>query len=140
MGDGLLAGRVAVVTGGAGGIGGATSRRLAAEGATVVVNDVDDGRLDATVSVSSRPRRAKSSPSASYSSRCQPTPTPRSTRPSDSWSRVATCLASSAAGRSGAMSTPVARRSRSVTAATAVSTVSDSSHGASGGVGKRPHT
>jgi NAD(P)-dependent dehydrogenase (short-subunit alcohol dehydrogenase family) len=49
VGDGLLAGRVAVVTGGAGGIGGATSRRLAAEGATVVVNDVDDALLDATV-------------------------------------------------------------------------------------------
>ena len=40
---------MAVVTGGAGGIGGATSRRLAAEGATVVVNDIDDARLDATV-------------------------------------------------------------------------------------------
>jgi NAD(P)-dependent dehydrogenase (short-subunit alcohol dehydrogenase family) len=36
-----LAGRVAVVTGGASGIGLATIRRLAAEGATVVVADVD---------------------------------------------------------------------------------------------------
>jgi NAD(P)-dependent dehydrogenase (short-subunit alcohol dehydrogenase family) len=41
---------VAVVTGGAGGIGGATTRRLAAEGATVVVNDVDEARLHTTVS------------------------------------------------------------------------------------------
>jgi benzoate/toluate 1,2-dioxygenase reductase subunit len=49
MGEGLLAGRVAVVTGGAGGIGGATTRRLAAEGATVVVNDIDEARLAATV-------------------------------------------------------------------------------------------
>jgi 2-hydroxycyclohexanecarboxyl-CoA dehydrogenase len=40
---------VAVVTGGAGGIGGATTRRLAAEGATVVVNDCDEARLAAVV-------------------------------------------------------------------------------------------
>jgi 2-hydroxycyclohexanecarboxyl-CoA dehydrogenase len=46
----LLAGRVAVVTGGAGGIGGGISRRLAAEGATVVVNDVDGPLLEATTS------------------------------------------------------------------------------------------
>jgi NAD(P)-dependent dehydrogenase (short-subunit alcohol dehydrogenase family) len=39
----LLAGRVAVVTGGGAGIGGAVTRRLAAEGATVVVNDIEDG-------------------------------------------------------------------------------------------------
>src|SRR5829696_2737879 len=49
MGGALLEGAVAVVTGGAGGIGGGTSRRLAAEGATVVVNDVDAGRLADTV-------------------------------------------------------------------------------------------
>src|SRR5262249_55477279 len=45
----LLADRVAVVTGGGGGIGGAVSRRLAAEGATVVVNEIDGELLDATV-------------------------------------------------------------------------------------------
>lgn len=41
-----LAGRVAVVTGATGGIGEATTRRLAAEGATVLVSDVDQGRCD----------------------------------------------------------------------------------------------
>ena len=42
-------GRTAVVTGGAGGIGGAVSRRLAIEGAAVVVNDIDAELLDATM-------------------------------------------------------------------------------------------
>jgi 2-hydroxycyclohexanecarboxyl-CoA dehydrogenase len=44
-----LAGRVAVVTGGAAGIGGGISRRLAQAGATVVVNDIDTEELAATV-------------------------------------------------------------------------------------------
>ena len=38
-----LAGRVAVITGGAGGIGSASARRFAAEGATVIIADIDDG-------------------------------------------------------------------------------------------------
>lgn len=46
MSDGRLAGKVAVVTGGAGGIGGATARRLAREGARVVVIDVDGQRAE----------------------------------------------------------------------------------------------
>jgi NAD(P)-dependent dehydrogenase (short-subunit alcohol dehydrogenase family) len=46
MSEGRLAGRVAVVTGGAGGIGGATARRLAREGASVVVVDVDGERAE----------------------------------------------------------------------------------------------
>lgn len=44
-----LAGRVALVTGAAGGIGGACCARLAAEGAAIVATDIDAGRLDATV-------------------------------------------------------------------------------------------
>ncbi len=49
MDGALLEGRVAMVTGGAGGIGRATSARLAAEGATVHVVDVDADRMEATV-------------------------------------------------------------------------------------------
>jgi NAD(P)-dependent dehydrogenase (short-subunit alcohol dehydrogenase family) len=41
--------KVAIITGGAGGIGSATARRLASEGATVVVNDVDDDRIAAAL-------------------------------------------------------------------------------------------
>ena len=41
---GRVGGRVAVVTGGCSGIGLASVRRLAAEGATVVVGDVDEAR------------------------------------------------------------------------------------------------
>jgi NAD(P)-dependent dehydrogenase (short-subunit alcohol dehydrogenase family) len=43
-GTGRLAGRSAVVTGGCSGIGLATVRRFAAEGARVVIGDVDDAR------------------------------------------------------------------------------------------------
>lgn len=41
-----LAGQIAFVTGGAGGIGKATARRLLGEGACVVIADIDDGALD----------------------------------------------------------------------------------------------
>jgi NAD(P)-dependent dehydrogenase (short-subunit alcohol dehydrogenase family) len=41
---GTIEGRVALVTGGASGIGRATARRFAAEGATVVIADIDDAK------------------------------------------------------------------------------------------------
>ncbi|MBP1849526.1 bifunctional rhamnulose-1-phosphate aldolase/short-chain dehydrogenase [Rhizobium halophytocola] len=45
-----LAGRVAIVTGGAGGIGSATAERLLGEGACVVLADIDAEALDKTMS------------------------------------------------------------------------------------------
>ena len=42
-------GKLALVTGGGGGIGSATAALLAANGATAVVNDVDQARIDAVV-------------------------------------------------------------------------------------------
>jgi NAD(P)-dependent dehydrogenase (short-subunit alcohol dehydrogenase family) len=42
--SGRVAGRVAVITGGCSGIGLASARRLAAEGATVVIGDLDEAR------------------------------------------------------------------------------------------------
>ncbi len=65
-----------------------------------------------------RPRVEKSSPSASYSAACQPTPTPRRIRPPDSVSSVLTCLATSVAWRCGSTSTSVDSVTRLVTAAT----------------------
>ena len=47
---GLLNGRVAIVTGGGGGIGGATARTLAAEGARVAVLDIDEPRANVIAS------------------------------------------------------------------------------------------
>jgi rhamnulose-1-phosphate aldolase/alcohol dehydrogenase len=44
-----LAGRIALVTGGAGGIGTAIARRLLSEGACVVLADIDQASLNATV-------------------------------------------------------------------------------------------
>jgi meso-butanediol dehydrogenase/(S,S)-butanediol dehydrogenase/diacetyl reductase len=47
--QGRFEGKVAIVTGGASGIGAATLRRLASEGASVVCADIDDGRGEAVV-------------------------------------------------------------------------------------------
>ena len=44
-----IAGRTAIVTGAAGGIGSATCRRLHAEGANIVAVDLDQAGLDALV-------------------------------------------------------------------------------------------
>ncbi len=48
---GRLDDRVAIVTGGGRGIGQATSLRLAADGAAVVVNDIDDAPADETIAL-----------------------------------------------------------------------------------------
>jgi NAD(P)-dependent dehydrogenase (short-subunit alcohol dehydrogenase family) len=50
MPDGRLDGKVAIVTGGAGGIGRAIARRYAVEGARVVVADVDEARAEEVAS------------------------------------------------------------------------------------------
>jgi NAD(P)-dependent dehydrogenase (short-subunit alcohol dehydrogenase family) len=47
-GNGKLAGRIALVTGGGGEIGGAIARRFAAEGARLVIADLDEKKAEAT--------------------------------------------------------------------------------------------
>src|ERR1700760_3640313 len=55
-----LTGKVAIVTGAAGGIGAAVGRRFVAEGAAVVFADLDGPRVEATVAevLSTSPERA----------------------------------------------------------------------------------
>src|SRR5262249_53046946 len=81
------------------------------------------------------PRVWKSSPSASSSDSCQPTPTPRRTRPPESVSSVATCLATSVGWRCGSTSTSVPRVTRVVTAAMYASAINASRIGICGGYG-----
>ena len=58
------------------------------------------------------PREANGTPSAAYSSSCQLVETPMTNRPPESACTVAACLASSTAGRSGAMTIVEIRRTR----------------------------
>ena len=54
-----LAGKTAVITGGASGIGLATARRFAAAGARLVLGDVEESALADAVEGAARRRRAR---------------------------------------------------------------------------------
>jgi hypothetical protein len=84
------------------------------------------------------PRRAYGTPNSSISSRIQPTPAPRITRPGARWSSVASIFAVSTGWRCGSTSTLVPRRAREVTAAASVSAVSGSRKSVEGDRGKSP--
>lgn len=83
-------------------------RREEAEAFGDVTSSRHNVRMAATYSAVRAARRANGTPSASNSSRDQPMPTPRSSRPPESVSRVAACLATTTGLCSGA----TARRSR----------------------------
>ena len=75
---------------------------------------------------------------ASNSSSSQPTPMPSSTRPPESWSRVATSLARVTGLRCGRIRMPVPSRMVVVAAATNASQISGSGIGESSGPGILP--
>ncbi len=83
----------------------------------VTVCSVHSRRISSTCSPNRLPRLVKFSPSASYSTAFQPSPTPSRSRPSLSRSTSAACLATSTACRCGRMMTPVTSSSVVVTAA-----------------------
>ena len=70
-----LAGKVAVITGGASGIGLATAKRMRAEGATIVIGDIDPATGKAVADELERTRSSRStSPTRSRSTRCSTPP------------------------------------------------------------------
>ena len=85
-----------------------------------------------------RPRDSKVRPADSYSSRCHPTPTPRSRRPPDRTSMVAAIFARTTGRRSAAIRMLVPKRTREVTAVKWAIVARGSSHAPSGPVGCRP--
>ena len=72
------------------------------------------------------PRSRNTEPWTSYSSGHQPRPTPRVTRPPESWSMVATCSATRTGLWTGSWKIPVPTRMVDVRAATAARNVSGS--------------
>ncbi len=99
---------------------------------------VHSARSAATWSSVRLPRSAKGTPMASNSSSSHPTPMPSSTRPPESWSRVATSLARVTGLRCGRIRIPVPRRMVLVAAATKASQMSGSGIGESSGPGILP--
>ena len=86
-----------------------------------------------------RPRSGNDTPTERISGSHQPTPNPKMSRPFESTSRDASCLASTTAWRWGRMMTPVASRMREVWAARKVKATMGSSSRMSGAMG-RPGT
>ena len=95
-------------------------------------------RIAATYSAVRRPRPANGTPSAANSSADQPIPTPSVSRPPDSTSSVAACLAVTTGLCSGSSSTPVASPILVVTAAAKLRPSSGSSQSAEAGTAIRP--
>ena len=117
--------------GGRSGAGASTASRSVTVGPSYVTGSPPKSRCSTSSDSSSASNRSpispKRYPNASNSSRIQPAPSPRSSRPPESRSIDAAVLARSAGWRNGAHSTSVPIRTRSVTAAIPASVVSGSS-------------